>query len=313
MDDLKGKILFSLALIAFIIIPGFTMDYKTITMQVDGEDIQFVTAKGTVGEVLDYKGIRLQPYDYISESLDTLLTPGMAIEIKKAFPIIIEADSRAVIEYATANTVANILVQAGIEMGELDRVMPQMDTKVVQPKRILVSRVVEQTEVVKEIIPRETVHNEDFTLYRGVTKVVEEGSDGEKELIYQVTLVDGQEEERVLLEETILAQSISREIAMGMRTVGSVSRSGTSMTMVATAYTHTGNRTFTGIWPHVGVVAVDPSVIPLGTRMYIVGYGYATAADTGGVIKGNKIDVFKDTRQEAINWGRRTVRVYILD
>ena len=64
---------------------------------------------------------------------------------------------------------------------------------------------------------------------------------------------------------------------------------------------------------------MDPRVIPLGTRLYIetVGnapdYGYAVAADTGGSIKGNVIDLFYETRREALNWGRRNVRVYILE
>lgn len=82
--------------------------------------------------------------------------------------------------------------------------------------------------------------------------------------------------------------------------------------MSATAYTHTGNKTYTGIWPSVGIVAVNPKVIPLGTRLYIDGYGYATAMDTGGAIKGNKIDLFFETRAEALKWGRRNVQVFVL-
>lgn len=61
------------------------------------------------------------------------------------------------------------------------------------------------------------------------------------------------------------------------------------------------------------VIAVDPSVIPLGSKVYVEGYGYATAADTGGAIKGNKIDVFVPTKGEATNWGVRTVNVTIVE
>ncbi len=81
---------------------------------------------------------------------------------------------------------------------------------------------------------------------------------------------------------------------------------------IATAYTYTGYRTAVGAKTRRGVVAVDPKVIRLGTRMYIEGYGYAVAADTGGAIKGKKIDVFLETRQDALKWGRRRVNVYIL-
>jgi 3D (Asp-Asp-Asp) domain-containing protein len=85
-------------------------------------------------------------------------------------------------------------------------------------------------------------------------------------------------------------------------------------TMMAetTGYTHTGNRTATGTWPKRGTLAVDPRVIPLGTRIYIPGYGVGVAEDTGGAVKGNVIDLFFETRDEAIRWGRRNVTVYIL-
>ena len=81
----------------------------------------------------------------------------------------------------------------------------------------------------------------------------------------------------------------------------------------STAYIATGNRTRTGTWPKRGTISVDPRVIPLGTKLYVEGYGFGVAEDTGGAIKGNKIDVFVDSYNEAMNWGRRNVKVYILD
>ncbi|MBC7340849.1 MAG: 3D domain-containing protein [Clostridia bacterium] len=81
--------------------------------------------------------------------------------------------------------------------------------------------------------------------------------------------------------------------------------------MWATAYTHTGNRTATGTWPEVGTVAVDPKVIPLGTRLWVEGYGWGTALDTGRLIRGRRIDVFMPSRAEALEWGRKRVRVRI--
>jgi 3D (Asp-Asp-Asp) domain-containing protein len=83
--------------------------------------------------------------------------------------------------------------------------------------------------------------------------------------------------------------------------------------MQATAYTYTGYRTATGQNPAVGMVAVDPSVIPLGSRMYIEGYGYARAADTGGAVRGDKIDLFMEEYGQCIHWGRRMVKVYLLE
>ena len=67
------------------------------------------------------------------------------------------------------------------------------------------------------------------------------------------------------------------------------------------------------------VIAVDPNVIPLNTKVYVQGlngawdYGYAIAADTGGAIKNNKIDLYMDSHAEALKWGRRPVKVYLLN
>jgi 3D (Asp-Asp-Asp) domain-containing protein len=81
----------------------------------------------------------------------------------------------------------------------------------------------------------------------------------------------------------------------------------------ATAYTWTGNRTATGTWPRVGTIAVDPKVIPLGTKMYVEGYGYGVAEDTGSAIVGYKIDVYLPSRAEALKFGRRMVRITLLE
>jgi len=86
-----------------------------------------------------------------------------------------------------------------------------------------------------------------------------------------------------------------------------------TMVMEATAYTYTGNKTATGTWPKIGVAAVDPKVIPLGTMLYVEGYGYARAEDTGGLIKGDRIDLFFETEQECIEWGRKNVKVRIVE
>ena len=85
------------------------------------------------------------------------------------------------------------------------------------------------------------------------------------------------------------------------------------MTFTATAYTWTGYRTATGTWPSRGTVAVDPRVIPLGTELHIEGYGAAVAADTGGAIQGQRVDLYMDTEHECWQWGRRKVEVRVLE
>ncbi|MBY0094753.1 3D domain-containing protein, partial [Priestia aryabhattai] len=96
---------------------------------------------------------------------------------------------------------------------------------------------------------------------------------------------------------------------------------GKSMTVEATAYTANcagcSGTTATGVNlksnPNQRVIAVDPSVIPLGSKVYVEGYGQAVAADTGGAIKGNRIDVFVSSDSAAQDWGRRSVKITVID
>ena len=96
---------------------------------------------------------------------------------------------------------------------------------------------------------------------------------------------------------------------------------GKEITVEATAYTAECEGcigiTKTGVDlnanPDAKVIAVDPSVIPLGSKVYVEGYGYATAEDTGGAIKGNRIDVFVPEQNDALQWGRKQVKVTIID
>ena len=86
-----------------------------------------------------------------------------------------------------------------------------------------------------------------------------------------------------------------------------------AMIFEATAYCYTGNQTATGTWPSRGTIAVDPTIIPLGTRLFVEGYGEGIAEDTGGAIKGHRIDLYMESEDECWDWGRRTVKVRIIE
>lgn len=86
-----------------------------------------------------------------------------------------------------------------------------------------------------------------------------------------------------------------------------------TITVVATAYTHSGHRTYTGTYPSRGQIAVDPRIIPLNSKVYVEGYGYAIATDTGGLIKNHKIDLFMETEKECWDYGIRTVKITIFE
>ncbi|MFJ8066643.1 LysM peptidoglycan-binding domain-containing protein [Psychrobacillus sp. NPDC096426] len=105
------------------------------------------------------------------------------------------------------------------------------------------------------------------------------------------------------------------------KTSAPVASTAKELTVTSTAYTANcegcSGVTATGIDllanPDQKVISVDPSVIPLGSKVWVEGYGEAIAGDTGGSIKGNKIDIFIPSQEEAINWGKKTVKVKILD
>ena len=123
-------------------------------------------------------------------------------------------------------------------------------------------------------------------------------------------------------EATTQSDNPSTEATDDSQAKVSESHSGRTLTMEATAYSSDpadalggGTVTATGqnLLENPMAVAVDPNVIPLGTRLYVEGYGEAVASDTGGAIKGNIIDVHFPTYDQTIQWGRRTVQVTILD
>lgn len=116
-----------------------------------------------------------------------------------------------------------------------------------------------------------------------------------------------------------------QQVAQASRTIersdNTVSRGAArTLSMVATGYTdapeenypYAGQPSYIGLPLARGIVAVDPNVIPMGTKLYIEGYGEAIAADQGGAIKGNRIDLYFDTHQQALNWGLKNVKVTIL-
>ena len=183
------------------------------------------------------------------------------------------------------------------------------------------------TEEVKEVVQREpipypTLRKSSSELRSGSSKTVSAGINGEKQVTYRVTLKDGVEAGREPISSKLLKNPIPEVVTMGSRTALS-SRgylSGRKMiVMFATGYSPNpsenggSSRTSTGLKIGHGIVAVDPKFIPLGTRLYIEGYGHAVAGDTGGAIKGNRIDLGHDTSSASNHFGRKKVKVFILD
>lgn len=170
-------------------------------------------------------------------------------------------------------------------------------------------------------IPVTTEYIETDQLAPGMSKVREQGEKGVERRVIRTTYVGGEiNDERTIHQffrdapkkRVVMQNTKPVKIETAAMDISKLNVKST-FTVEATAYTHTGNPTATGVYPREGLIAVDPRVIPLGTQVYVEGYGYAVAADTGGAIKGNIIDVFFPSLQRCLDWGRRPVQIYILD
>lgn len=159
------------------------------------------------------------------------------------------------------------------------------------------------------------------TVGRGRLMKVQEGQEGSVTQTYRVTFKNGKAVGKTLLkEERIEAQPTLYLMGYGGFNVsrGAFARKKV-LTMSATAYDPSPatigrgatGRTAMGMVATFGHVAVDPRVIPLGSLVFVEGYGFAIASDTGGAIKGNKIDLCYDSRSTALAFGRRQVRVHV--
>jgi len=224
-------------------------------------------------------------------------------------------------------SVGEVLDEAGVSLGALDRVQPPLDVPVEEGLTIRVVRVQEELETVEEAIPRAIVYQDDPTMDMGRYLILQEGADGLSHHEYRVVYEDGQETERELLSEWEQPPS-DQLIAQGTRPVNLVEtpqgplRYSYSLEMYATWYRPAScgrspdspwyGMAATGVHVSRGIVAVDPNVIPLGTRVYVPGYGQALAADTGSAVIGNIIDLgFAD--YEVPDWRTRWVTVYVLE
>jgi len=247
---------------------------------------------------------------------------GFFLQVFEETPVKIVVDGTTLYTRAFLPAVEDLLEENGVVLGEKDRAEVKIVAGEGEIPEIRVIRVRTQMIAEKETIPVPVQRISDPKLPQGKTEVRSQGSPGVLLKKFRVVTEDGKEIKREQLGEEVIKEPEPKVIAVGQgpqealqpapsRFAGRKVRQ--VMTMVATAYTYTGDPTATGVWPYVGGVAVDPQVIPLGSRLYIEGYGPAVAVDTGGLIKGNRVDVFFETAEECFQWGKRQVKVYLLE
>lgn len=308
----------------------------------DGERVAEIEVAGSVQDALDAAGVRFRSVDKMNYATNTRLTKGMSIEIQRAFSVDVIADGETQTVTFLEGTVNDVITRLGITLGEDDEIEPSLGTALHPGNAINVYRVSYEERTETETIKFKTINRTSSEVYRGTTKVEQEGVNGKKTVVYKDKIVDGKLSKSTKLSEEVINPAIDKIVVKGTK-IKILTTSGPISTLAmpssyslsdgiptsslktiegsSTAYTASpGAGTASGAPARSGYVAVNPNVIPYGTEMYIVStdgkyvYGYCIAADTGGFAKKGSavVDVFMDTTDECYQWGRRNVCIYIL-
>lgn len=270
-----------------------------------------------------------------------------SIEIAYVFPVYITVGDETVKVTVSGGTVEDALKKAGFTPDEHDMIEPSLNTVLTKTAYIDYLNIDYVSESYTETIACsiETIYSDDYE--EGTTTLVP-GSDGMKVVSCSLKYINGELSEKNVVSEEVITTAVNGKKLIGtgkvikavttsadVKCVSTLSPSSaipldangnpveykSKITARATAYTYTGNNCATGVAPQPGYIAVNPKVIPYGTKMYIKTangsfvYGYAVAADTGGFINNypNGIDLFMSTKSACTTFGVQNVEIYILN
>ncbi|HLF00488.1 MAG TPA: G5 domain-containing protein, partial [Anaerolineales bacterium] len=261
-------------------------------------------------------------------SLTTPLTPNLTITLQRSLPITVEVDGRALGTRTHRGTVAEVLADAGLTLLGNDYAVPALnEPPPADGSPIRVVRVVEQIVTETKPLPYETQYQAMPALEIDNTPIIQAGAYGATATRVRVRYENGIEVARASEESWVAVAPQPRILGYGTQivihtldtpdgpveywrairmyaTAYSASRAGTPVTAPWYGRTRSGKKLT------IGMVAIDLRVMPLGTRLYVPGYGYATAEDTGGGVKGKWIDLGYDD-WNFVNWHQYVV-VYFL-
>ena len=286
------------------------------------------THRPTVQGALATAGIELRTGDLVYPSLSTTITAGQHVYLKRATEVRLRVDGQERVLHTFFGTVNQFLKQAGVQLLGADRVEPPGEATIEEGMGITVVRIKEERVVLDTPLPYTTEYVADSTLEFGEQKSVQAGEKGLLQRQVRIMYENGTEARRAVEKEWVERPPQAAVVHYGTRIVLRTLQTpeGTveywrKMRVWATYYTpassgkSTGHPAYgitrLGLEAKKGIIAVDPSLIPFYTQLYVPGYGIGVAADTGGAIKGNVIDLaFGD--DEEINWTTAWVDIYFL-
>ena len=297
-----------------------------LTVKIDGRPIGLQSSRSTLDLALRDAGITLGPADKIYPSPEAPIVAGMEVQIEYAKAVSLQTGEATHVLYTHAESLLEALAEIGLVLEGDDRVEPGPSTLVTNGMSARLVRVAGQNFVERTSVLRQTVFKPDETLSGSETRRVV-GSDGVLVMEYTIVIEDGVETERTLVGQSFNPEPVNTVIyyAASAAEASGITAGELNVTSVkemwATWYnaassgkpnTHPAyGITFSGVPLARGIVAVDPDVIPLGTRLYIPGYGFALALDTGGGIIGDMIDLGYPDGVD-VDWHTGWADVYIL-
>lgn len=317
------KILATVSVVAVcgLIIAGYAIP-RTVTVHIDTSHevvtTEYKTTARRVDTFLDVHEVDfVDGQDVLDWDYHDGIRDGMEIHITKAFDVKVTADGNTYNLTTLPTTTADVLAFFEITLDEDDLLEPSMDTQLKGGDEIVVKRVEHTTIKEKDVDEYQTIYQASGSIQIGKVETVQEGVDGLIENTYNVTLVDGVETERELIETEVISERQDEITYYG--TYMNFSKP-SGLTYVkkyedvrAISYHFGGNpRGAYGKPCTFGTCAVDKNLIPLGSLLYIEGYGYAIANDVGTSIKGKTVDVYMEEYKQCLIWGARWTTVYVI-
>ncbi len=316
--DKRRTMLIVALVVTSLVVTGAVWASKKVTVVADGNSASIRTIHDNPTDILRQAGIYLADKDEFRISTATMVD-GAVITVYRAVPVEVIFKDRSEVVITGKPTVGELAASLGYGPGK-GRTEPVEATAVSPMLKVRIAQLTEKIVTRQEAVPSPVVRQPDGTLEKGFEEVIDYGAEGLKEATVKLRLEDGVETAAVTVKENVLVPPKPQILNVGTRETLQTSR-GTvrfrqAYWMEATAYLPTDGGghgiTASGLPARTGIVAVDPRVIPLGTRLYVSGYGPALAADTGGAIIGHKIDLCMEDYHDAWSFGRRMVKVYVL-
>lgn len=324
----KSKTLYLLIAAAVAVIGGSAdvakAGYKSVTVTAHGQRrvVRGFTF-GNIGSFLKENNIAFSKLDRVSPGLTVPVRDGMSVDIVAPKSITLVDGKEQTMMQTFAPTVADFLEQQGIQVGPKDRVDVPVESTLVDGETVQIQHQTKTTTTKTQTLQFQTIRRRTNALYAGQQRVLTHGVEGSEAIDTTAVYLDGKLVSKSV-KHRIVKQPVNEVVEVGtaarpapvQQSAHLTGRSSGSLviektfTVVATAYVGGGRSTATGAYAGPGVIAVDPSVIPLGTKLYIPGVGVVRAEDTGGAIIGNRIDICMATTAQALAWGSRTITIY---